>query len=352
MIYEKIIRPFLFQKDPEWTHDNAKALLKTLSSMRPLCKILEKLNFDKNLQPIKAFGLEFPNTVGLAAGMDKDADFIPAATALGFGHIEIGTITPVKQPGNPRPRLFRYPDSEAIVNRMGFNSLGADYAQQNLQRLPKKGQRKSPIGVNIGKAKNTPIEDAVKDYIDSYNKLADYADYFTLNVSSPNTPGLRKLQGKEALDELLKTVTKTNIDRSKKMGTIPLPILLKIAPDLTFHELDDVLELLFCNNIDGIIATNTTINRDNGRNIFTEQGGLSGDPLDTISTNVISYIHKTTNGKIPIIGVGGITDIESAGRKMDAGATLIQLYTGFIYRGPSFPKKLAIGLSARQKQWI
>lgn len=352
MIYEKIIRPFLFSKDPEWTHDNAKSLLKTISAIRPVCKILEHFNFSDKLQPLELFGLQFPNPVGLAAGMDKDADFVPAATALGFGHIEIGTITPAKQPGNPRPRLFRYPSDEAIINRMGFNSLGADYVQNNLRRLPKKNLRKSPVGVNIGKAKNTPLEEAPGDYLHTFTKLADYADYFTLNVSSPNTPGLRKLQGKESLRELLSTMNHANQSRAKKMGEKPIPILLKIAPDLNFHELDDVLQLLFENNMAGIIATNTTINREDKRSHFHEHGGLSGAPLDSISTNIISYIHRQTSGKIPIIGVGGITDIESAGRKMDAGAAMIQLYTGFIYRGPSFPRRLANGLSTRQKQWI
>ena len=178
-------------------------------------------------------------------------------------------------------------------------------------------------------------------------KLADFADYFTLNVSSPNTPGLRKLQGKESLNELLLTITKANNKRDKKV-----PILLKIAPDLNFHELDDVIDLLFSNQMDGIIATNTTINRQGNRAIFKESGGLSGAPLDSMATDIISYISKSTDGKLPIIGVGGITDIESAGRKMDAGASILQIYSGLIYRGPSFPKKLAIGLSARQKDWI
>lgn len=347
MIYEKVIRPLLFNKDPEWTHDNAKTILKGLSALRPVCKALELCNFPASLNAIELFGIQFPNAIGLAAGMDKDADFVPAATALGFGHIEIGTVTPYGQSGNPKPRLFRFPEEEAIVNRMGFNSLGAEVVLKNLRSLPDKEKRRSPVGVNIGKAKNTPIEEAPQDYLSTFEKLADFADYFTLNVSSPNTPGLRKLQGKESLNELLLTITKANNKRDKKV-----PILLKIAPDLNFHELDDVIDLLFSNQMDGIIATNTTINRQGNRAIFKESGGLSGAPLDSMATDIISYISKSTDGKLPIIGVGGITDIESAGRKMDAGASILQIYSGLIYRGPSFPKKLAIGLSARQKDWI
>jgi dihydroorotate dehydrogenase len=347
MIYEKVIRPLLFNKDPEWTHDNAKTILKGLSALRPVCKALELCNFPASLNAIELFGIQFPNAIGLAAGMDKDADFVPAATALGFGHIEIGTVTPFGQSGNPKPRLFRFPEEEAIVNRMGFNSLGAEVVLKNLRSLPDKKKRRSPVGVNIGKAKNTPIEEAPQDYLSTFEKLADFADYFTLNVSSPNTPGLRKLQGKDSLNELLLTITKANNKRDKKV-----PILLKIAPDLNFHELDDVIDLLFSNQMDGIIATNTTINRQGNRAIFKESGGLSGAPLDSMATDIISYISKSTDGKLPIIGVGGITDIESAGRKMDAGASILQVYTGLIYRGPSFPKKLAIGLSARQKDWI
>ncbi len=350
--YEKCIRPVLFKQDPEKAHERGVTALKVLGKFQPICKVMEKMNLaPSGAKPVELFGLKFPNRVGLAAGMDKNAVFWPAAGALGFGHVEIGTVTYHKQPGNPRPRVFRYPEEEAVINRMGFNNEGAEYVAKRLAKQLKGVKNHIPLGVNIGKSKITPLDEAVGDYLNSFRLLADYADYFTLNVSSPNTPGLRELQGKDFLPDLLGSIAKANSERSKKLGTKEIPVLLKIAPDLTFREIDGILETLLEFGFAGIIATNTTLSRPGYFQNVDEAGGLSGRPVRRISTDVIKYIHKSTEGKLPIIGVGGIDDSESAGEKIDAGATLVQVYTGFIYRGPLFPRDLARGLATADKVW-
>lgn len=286
------------------------------------------------------WGLTFKNPVGLAAGFDKDARFTDELAGLGFGFVEIGTVTPVSQPGNDQPRLFRLPADKALINRMGFNNGGAIAAAKRLQK------RKSNIiiGGNIGKNKITPNEEAISDYEKCFHALFDVVDYFVVNVSSPNTPNLRALQEKEPLKQLLHHLQTLNNLKSK-----PKPILLKIAPDLTTSQLDDIIEIVQETKLAGIVATNTTIDRSNLETPAAEveaigAGGLSGLPVKEKATEVIRYIHKNTNGAVPIIAVGGIFTAADAQEKLDAGASLVQVYTGFIYEGPTIVKKICEGL--------
>ncbi len=347
-LYEKVLRPMLFQLDSERAHEVGASAMALLGKLKPVCRLLEAWNGlpASRFKPVEAFGLQFPNAVGLAAGFDKDAKAWPAAAAMGFGHVEIGTITALAQPGNPQPRMFRYPKQEAVINRMGFNNQGADLVARRLARQPSVGQRRIPVGVNLGKSKAAPLDKAVDDYLRSFGKLADYADYLVLNVSSPNTPDLRKLQDESRLRELLGEVSAANQAR----GEARRPLLLKIAPDLSYGQIDRVLGVIEEFGFDGIIATNTTIARPGPFAEVQETGGLSGAPLRRHSTQIINYISRATHGRLPIIGVGGITDAESAGEKLDAGATLVQLYSGMIYRGPFFAAELARGLAERQRR--
>lgn len=301
-------------------------------------------------RPVEAFGLRFPNAVGLAAGFDKNGRAWPAAAAMGFGHVEIGTVTALAQPGNPKPRVFRYPAEEAVINRMGFNNEGSEAVAARLARQTLPGARQIPLGVNLGKSKVTAIEEAPEDYLVSFQRLAGYADYLVLNVSSPNTPNLRQLQDESRLRELLAAVTGANAARAAQSGHRRVPILLKIAPDLTWPQIDAVLGVIAEFRLDGIIATNTTLARPGFFATIDQAGGLSGAPLRRRSTEIVHYISKATEGKLPIIGVGGIVDVQSAAEKLDAGATLVQVYTGMIYRGPFFAADLARGLMERQRQ--
>ncbi len=350
--YDKIIRPALFRRDSEHAHEIGVKALALLGSVPPVCRLLEvftRLPLDRT-RPIQAFGLTFANAVGLAAGFDKNARAWPAASALGFGHVEVGTVTALAQEGNPRPRLFRYPAQEAVINRMGFNNEGSEAVARRLARQPGPGQRRIPLGINLGKSKVTDIERATEDYLVSFARLADHADYLVLNVSSPNTPGLRQLQDESRLRELLGAVTAANRERAKQAGRRRVPLLLKIAPDLTFSQIDAVLGVMAEFGLDGVIATNTTLARPDPFATVNEAGGLSGAPLRRRSTEIINYISRATNGRLPIIGVGGITDAASAGEKLDAGATLVQLYTGLIYRGPFFAAAVARALADRQQR--
>jgi len=351
-IYENLIRPALFRMEPEQAHDRGRKLLMTMGTLPSLCALFRCYNQVREDRPIKLFGLEFPNRVGLAAGMDKDGEFVRAIEALGFGHAEVGTVTPQAQPGNQRPRLFRFPEYGALINRMGFNNKGAEAMLNALEKNYPKGKRRMPVGVNIGKAKATALEDAGEDYVKCFRVLADQADYFTVNVSSPNTQGLRELQSAIFLKDLLKTIRDENRAHAKKLGHEPHPLLLKIAPDLSYPEIDTILEVLTDLEYDGIIATNTTVQRPEGFE-SRESGGLSGGGfLRKRSTHVINYIYKATSGKLPIIGVGGIDSPEAAGEKLDAGASLIQLYTGWVYKGPFFARELAKALKARGADWV
>jgi len=344
--YERILRPLFFKLDCERAHDIGIGAMTLLGKMTPACRALERLaRLPAAARPIEAFGLRFPNAVGLAAGFDKEATGWPAAAALGFGHIEVGTITALAQPGNPKPRAFRYPSEEAVINRMGFNNSGAEAVARRLAKMPRPGARarRVPVGVNIGKSKVTPLGEAVADYLRSFALLADYADYIALNVSSPNTPDLRKLQDEARLGELLAAISAANRARARRV-----PLLLKIAPDLSFPQIDAVLAQLAAHGFDGIIATNTTLARPGYFANVNESGGLSGKPVRERSTEIIRYIARATDGKLPIIGVGGIHDAEGAAEKLDAGATLVQIYTGMIYRGPFFARELARALVSRQ----
>ncbi|MEX0331947.1 MAG: quinone-dependent dihydroorotate dehydrogenase [Puniceicoccaceae bacterium] len=350
--YEKVIRPVLFRTDPEKAHDLGVTAMDYLGRVTPLCRWMEKFNLIRSDKPVEAFGLEFPNAVGLAAGMDKNGRFFRAAPALGFGHAEIGTITHLQQPGNERPRVFRYPEDNAIINRMGFNNDGAEAVAKRLKGILGKKSSRIPLGINIGKSKVVPLDQAIPDYLSSFGLLVDYADYISINVSSPNTQDLRELQKEAYLDTLLGELSNTNRGRAKKLGIKPTPMLLKIAPDLTFREIDEVLACLEKWQLDGIIATNTTINRPGQFANVREPGGLSGAPLHHRSLEVVNYISRRTSGKLPIIGVGGIDSPETAGAMVDNGAALVQIYTGMVYRGPFIAKTLAKALAPRQSSWV
>ena len=345
--YETFIRRALFQLESEKAHEVGVDGMAFLGGFAPLRSPLEwwMRRHARGTRPLELFGLKFPNAVGLAAGFDKNARAWTGAAAMGFGHVEIGTVTALAQPGNPRPRMFRYPDQEAVINRMGFNNEGAEAVAARLAGRAGPGNRRIPLGINLGKSKVAAIEDATADYLASFQKLADYADYLVLNVSSPNTPNLRQLQDESRLRELLSAVTSAN--RAKPR---PVPLLLKIAPDLTWAQIDAVLQVIEEYRLDGIIATNTTLARPGFFASVNEPGGLSGRPLRQRSTQIVGYIARATRGKLPIVAVGGITDVESAAEKLDAGASLVQIYTGMIYRGPFFAAALARGLRDRQRR--
>jgi dihydroorotate dehydrogenase len=337
-----LVKPILFKFDPEKVHHFVTAGLKGFNRFPGGAALSRTLWHIKDSRLEKeVFGLKFENPVGLAAGFDKNAEFIGEMANLGFGFIEVGTVTPLPQPGNPIPRMFRLPGDGGLINRMGFNNEGVDAAAERIAAFRKNAkdyQKGIIIGGNIGKNKVTPNEEAVSDYIKCFDRLFDVVDYFVVNVSSPNTPGLRALQEKEPLMELLSTLQKRNL----KNG-IRRPILLKIAPDLTNEQLDDIVEIVQTTGIAGIIATNTTINREglvSKDELKKEMGGLSGRPLTKRSTEVISYLHKKSKGTFPIIGVGGIHSPEDAVEKIKAGASLVQLYTGFIYEGPGLIRRI------------
>ena len=321
-MYKRIIRPLLFKFDPEEVHHFTFSALKNFGFLAKL--FLPKPIVDKRLER-EVFGLKFKNPVGLAAGFDKDAKLFNELSDLGFGFIEIGTLTPKAQAGNDKKRLFRLKEDSAIINRMGFNNGGVDEA---IERLKK--NKNVLIGGNIGKNKVTPNEEAVNDYKICFEKLFPYVDYFVVNVSSPNTPNLRELQDKKPLTELLSTLQNLNLEKSKQK-----PILLKIAPDLTDEQLLDIIDIIKETQIAGVIATNTTLSRENlTSENKTETGGLSGKPLTKRSTEVIRFLSEKSGKAFPIIGVGGIHTAQDAIEKLDAGASLVQLYTGFIYEGP------------------
>lgn len=348
--YERIGKRFFFRHDAERAHELAVDLMATLGRVRPMCALLERINqLPAGHRPVECFGLKFPNAVGLAAGFDKDGRAWPAAAAFGFGHVEIGTVTLLPQPGNPPPRLFRYPVEEAVINRMGFNNAGAAALAARLARLPGPGRRRIPLGVNLGKTKVTPLEQATEDYLGSFRLLADHADYLVVNVSSPNTPGLRELQDAAWLKPLLAALVAEN--RVRASGGKPRrPLLLKIAPDLSFPQVDAALDVIADLRLDGIIATNTTLARPGSFASVRETGGLSGPPVRRRSTEIINYISRATGGRLPIVGVGGISDAQSAAEKLDAGASLIQVYTGMIYRGPFLARELARSAAWRQRR--
>lgn len=335
-MYKLIVRPLLFLLSPETAHHFALGLLKFILKI-PFKKTVFRLAYGATDEKLKRslFGLDFPNPVGLAAGFDKNALYIDELACLGFGFIEIGTVTPLPQPGNDQPRLFRLPKDEALINRMGFNNDGVEQIAARL----KKRKSNIIIGGNIGKNKVTPNEHAADDFVKCFEGLFDCVDYFVVNVSSPNTPGLRELQDKEPLLKIMNALQERNNSKPRRK-----PILLKIAPDLTNEQLDDILSIVLQSGIDGIIATNTTISRSDLKTSDEEiqsigNGGLSGKPVTKRSTEVIQYLSRKSSSKLPIIGVGGIFSGDNAREKVNAGASLVQLYTGFIYEGPGLVRK-------------
>ena len=329
-LYERVVRPILFSLDAETAHHLTIGLLGRASqfdvALRPL-RI-----FQPTPKPVTLFGLTFANPVGLAAGLDKNGVALPAWAELGFGFIEIGTVTAKAQPGNPKPRILRLPEQQALINRLGFNNDGADVIANRLAELRKSERWPAvPIGINIGKSKTTLLEQATDDYLYSFRLLRDFADYITLNVSSPNTPGLRELQEPEKLSELLGVI-------SNEAGNARKPLVVKISPDLSGAELKAILAVCEENGVSGIIATNTTLDHSTIPPQLDQAGGLSGAPLREKSTALVREI--ATRSTIPVIASGGIFDAESAQEKFQAGAALIQLYTGFVYRGPSLLREI------------
>ncbi|MBI5935057.1 MAG: quinone-dependent dihydroorotate dehydrogenase [Chloroflexi bacterium] len=363
-------RPLLFRLDPERAHALTLYALRVTQAFPPALWMLKQL-YRTPPNPVQAFGLTFKNPIGLAAGYDKDALAVRGLAALGFSHVEVGTVTPLPQAGNPKPRVFRLLEEEAVINRMGFPSRGSEFAQKRLsphlrdnlmerfigfeaRYQPKRSARMAVgdliLGVNLGKNKATPNESAVFDYLSLLQSFAPLADYLTINVSSPNTVGLRDLQGRAALEGLLahlhaqRKLEETRLEKR-------LPLLVKLAPDLTPSELDDALDVIMSTGMDGIIATNTTLGREGVRSALAgESGGLSGGPLKGRSEAVLSQIVRRVNGRIPIVSAGGIMSPEDAQRRLDMGAALVQVYTGLIYRGPGLVKQIAGALSSSAAQ--
>jgi len=344
-MYKAFVKPALFNLDAERAHhlvfDNLRRAAR-LPGARALLRSL--YGFQHPSLAREVFGLKFPNPVGLAAGFDKNATLTDELATLGFGFVEIGTVTPRPQAGNPQPRLFRLPQDEALVNRMGFNNDGAAVVAA---RLARRQNRQLIIGGNIGKNKDTPNEQAAEDYVACFEALAEEVDYFVVNVSSPNTPNLRQLQEKEPLIRLLQQIQERNLSRVQ-----PRPLLLKIAPDLTDSQLDDILDIARETKLSGLVSTNTTISRqglvtDAGQVAALGAGGLSGRPLRARATEVIRYLHRRSQGELPIIGAGGIHSAADAQEKLAAGASLVQLYTGFVYEGPALVSQINKALVRR-----
>jgi dihydroorotate dehydrogenase len=366
----RLIRPFLFRLDPEAAHALTLYVLRTTGALPPLNWAISQF-FNAPEKPVHAFGLTFRNPVGLAAGYDKDAVAVRGLAALGFSHIEVGTVTPRPQAGNPRPRVFRLVEDQAVINRMGFPGKGAEYvalslrgAQRRHLHLPQvqvsnprpgeeiaspasQARNDTIIGVNLGKNKDTPLENAAEDYLSLMRTFAPLADYLAINISSPNTVGLRRLQGREMLETLLEAIAEERIrlpspSRRWAGGEVRgMPILVKLAPDLGDAELDDAVGVILNNKMDGVIATNTTLGREGLRSKRREEiGGLSGSPLRVRSEAVLREVVKRVEGRIPVVSVGGIMTPEDAKRRLDMGAALVQVYTGLVYAGPGLVQKI------------
>ena len=347
MLYRNLFRPLLFGltgSDPEWAHTMTIGLLRRLGGFGPYLAAARSLvALQDQVLERQVCGIRFPNPVGLAAGFDKDGVAVPALAALGFGFVEVGTVTLRPQRGNPRPRLFRLPENRALINRMGFNNAGVPALARQLRCI---WPPKVPVGVSLGKNKSTPKDRAADDYCQALRLVHPYLDYFAVNVSSPNTPGLRNLQDRAMLDDLLVRLQETAAYLAQ--GEPPKPLFLKIAPDLTRAQIGELLEVCDARGVSGIIATNTTIGRDGiqgaERVLAGEAGGLSGRPLTVRSRDIVSFIHRESGGRLPIIGVGGIQSADDALRMLDAGASLIQVYTGLIYQGMALVKDINMAL--------
>jgi dihydroorotate dehydrogenase len=335
-----LFRALLFKIDPEHAHQLTLSLIRLVGAFSPLGWLLQHLYYAPP-RPVQVFGLTFSNPVGLAAGYDKDGLGWRGLACLGFGHIEVGTVTPNTQTGNPMPRLFRLVPDKALINRMGFPGRGQDFVLRRISNPRPKGL---VLGVNIGKNKDTPLEDAAEDYLKLFRAFAGRADYLTVNVSSPNTVGLRRFQERQALSELLGAL---NTARENLVTSIPKksPILVKLAPDLTDEQLDEALEVIVATKMDGVIATNTTISRQGlTSDIAAETGGLSGKPLFPLSLEMVAKITRRTSGRLPVVGVGGIFNASGVQQMLDAGAVLVQVYTGLVYEGPGLVKSILSGL--------
>lgn len=343
MLYQ-LVKPFFFSQDPEHIHEQVMKGLITVSKVPALQTALEPFTvFEDPRLKIERFGLTFPNPIGLAAGFDKNALAVRAWPTLGFGFLEVGTITALAQSGNPKPRLFRLPEDLALINRMGFNNDGAEVVAERLKGLGlQQHPLKIPLGINVGKSKVTELEQAPEDYRASMTRLSPYADYFVVNVSSPNTPGLRQLQDKDKLAELLAVATHPEVSSGK-------PVLLKIAPDLTDSQIDEVIELTRAYPLAGLILTNTTISREGLSRDPQETGGLSGKPLTTRSFEVLKYVRAAVGKDLPLVSVGGIFTPDEAYWRLRAGACLLQVYTSFIYEGPKLASHLNRGILDRLK---
>ncbi|MBY5991586.1 quinone-dependent dihydroorotate dehydrogenase [Ferrimonas balearica] len=333
-MFYRIAQKFLFQTNPEWAHDFTMGSLRRTAHTPLSCFYSQNVPF----APVEFMGVQFPNPVGLAAGMDKDGEAIDAFAAMGFGHVEVGTVTPRPQPGNEIPRLFRLKPARAIINRMGFNNKGVDNLVANIKAA---NPGNCVIGVNIGKNKDTPLEEGKNDYLICMEKVYAVAGYIAVNISSPNTPGLRSLQYGEMLDDLLASLKTKQRELAEQHGKY-VPVALKIAPDLSDEEIEQVAASLIRHEIDGVIATNTTLSREGVEHLpeHGETGGLSGAPLTARATVVIGKLAKALDGKLPIMGVGGIDSAQHAMEKMDVGAQMVQIYTGFIYNGPELIKSI------------
>lgn len=343
-LYQKIYSMLLSRFDPEFCHDAALQALQVGGSASILRQLLRaRFTVEDERLAIEAFGLRFPNPLGAASGFDKNAVALKGLASLGFGHVEAGTATPLAQLGNPKPRIFRLAEDEAIINRMGFPNIGAERIQQNLRKQGR--PRGMVIGMSIGKGREAPIERAHEDYCSCLSILYEHADYFAINVSSPNTPELRNLQAKQLLEQLLRSVADSAKDLSGGLGIQPKPLLVKISPDLDIPQLEEVLQVATDCGVSGIIATNTSVERPALTSLRgSEEGGLSGRPLKETSTRIIREIYKRAGHKLAIVGSGGIFSAEDAWAKLAAGATLLQAYTGFIYKGPGFAKQINAGL--------
>ncbi len=330
----RLLRPMLFRLEPERAHDLTLRLLR-LVEIPPLRKLLAWF-FSAPDKPVEVFGLRFRNPVGLAAGYDKDAFALGGLSALGFGHLEVGTVTLRPQPGNPKPRLFRLVEDEALINRMGFPGKGAQHVLQALRHRERRMGKGIRLGVNLGKNKDTPLEQAAEDYLELLRLFSPLADYLAINVSSPNTIGLRRLQGREMLSGLLGAIA-----AYRQQAACRPPVLVKLAPDLEPEELEDALDVILQTGMDGVIATNTTLGREGLRSpMGSESGGLSGRPLSYRSEAVLAHVVKQVQGKLPVVSAGGILSPEDAKRRLDRGAALVQVYTGLVYNGPGLVRSI------------
>lgn len=338
-IYQQLVFPILSWFPSEEVHNLTLVALKVVQNTAPGRLLLQRIAGEVPNRPVRVFGLTFPNLLGVAAGFDKDAQVVEGLALLGFGHVEVGTVTPYPQPGNPKPRVFRLPSDEALINRMGFPSQGTAQVVARLRNLPTK--RNFVLGVSLGKQKATPLAKAVDDYLVGMRAVYPYADYVAVNISSPNTPGLRELQAEKYIAELLGRLIEESKVLMENQQIAPRPLLVKISPDLSPNELDTILQVALEEGVDGIIATNTTTSRAGVNHpARQEAGGISGAPLRERNTAMIAEIHQATGGKLPIVAVGGVFTAADVREKLDAGASLVQVYTGFVYEGPGMPGRI------------